>query len=57
MPLLKCYKVIGSRCLVTILYEQRVKAYKLAEKAELGHIIATLSAKTYLVYILKRHAI
>ena len=57
VPLLKRYKVIGSRCLVTILYEQRVKAYKLVERAELGRIIATLSAKTYLVYIPKRHAI
>ena len=57
MPSLKCYKVISSRCLVIILYKQRVKAYKLAEKAELGHIIATFTAKTYLVYILKRHAI
>ena len=57
VPLLKRYKVIGSRCLVTIPHEQRVKAYKLAERAELGRIIATLSTKTYLVYIPKRHAI
>ena len=57
MPLLKYYKVISSRCLVIILYKQRVKAYKLAERAKLGRIIVTLSAKTYLVYILKKHAI
>ena len=57
MPSLKRYKVISSRCLVTILYKQRVKAYKLAERAELRRIIATLSTKTYLVYIPKRHAI
>ena len=57
IPLLKCYKVISSRCLVTILHKQRVKAYKLAEKAKLGHIIVTLNTKTYLVYIPKKHAI
>ena len=57
MPLLKCYKVISFRYLITIPYKQRVKAYKLAERAKLGHIIATLNTKTYLVYILKKHAI
>ena len=57
MSLLKRYKVIGSRCLVTIPYKQRVKAYKLVERAELGRIIATLNTKTYLVYIPKRHTI
>ena len=57
MSLLKRYKIIGSRCLVTIPHKQRVKAYKLVERAKLGRIIAILSAKTYLVYILKKHAI
>ena len=57
VPLLKRYKVISFKYLVTILHKQRVKAYKLVKRAKLGRIIVTLSTKTYLVYIPKKHAI